>query len=137
VRELRYAASAAVPSPGAAVLPAPDEIQVAVPPRAGQLAAVVQRSVGSDAAVVRQCGAPAVAPSPVAAAWPVDGMPVRRDAPWLAAPLDGPSQVVLPVVQPLPVVHPFHGGPGRTRRRPPQASRRQPKTPKGTRPAEA
>src|SRR5262249_26139354 len=85
VRGLRCAASAAGPWPDVAGLPAPAGFQAAVPPRAGQLAAVVQRSVGPDAAAVRRCGAPDVAPSPVAAAWPVDGTPARRGAPWLAA----------------------------------------------------
>lgn len=42
--------------------------------------------MGSDAVAVRRCGAPDVAPSPVAAAW----LAARRDAPWLAEPPDVP-----------------------------------------------
>ncbi|WP_284267172.1 hypothetical protein [Bradyrhizobium iriomotense] len=64
---------------------------------------------------MRRSEAQGAAPSRVAAAWPVDGTPVRRDAPWLAAPPGGPSQVARPDAQPVPVVHPFRGGPERTR----------------------
>ncbi|WP_247496700.1 hypothetical protein [Bradyrhizobium sp. 149] len=64
----RYAASAAVPWPDVAALPAPDGIQAAAPLRAGQLAVTAQRNAGSDAVAVRQYAAPDVAPWPVAAA---------------------------------------------------------------------
>ncbi|WFU22782.1 hypothetical protein QA649_32540 [Bradyrhizobium sp. CB1717] len=60
----------------------------------------MQRNVGRGAVAVRQYAAQDVAPWPVAAAWPADGMPVRRDVPWLAAPPDGPWPVVLLAVLP-------------------------------------
>ncbi|MBB4262550.1 hypothetical protein GGD64_006612 [Bradyrhizobium sp. CIR3A] len=80
-RGRRYAASAAGPWPDVVVLPAPGGFQVAALPRAGRLAAVVLQNGGPDAAAVRRCGAPGAAPWPVAAAWPVDGTPGRRDVP--------------------------------------------------------
>ncbi|MCA1391177.1 hypothetical protein I6F36_15880 [Bradyrhizobium sp. BRP19] len=44
---------------------------------------------------MRRCGAPDVAPSPVAAAW----LAARRDAPWLAEPPDVPWLAVLLAVR--------------------------------------
>ncbi|OKO88589.1 hypothetical protein AC629_08965 [Bradyrhizobium sp. NAS80.1] len=90
--------------------------------------AAVPRYEEPAAASVRPCEALDAVPLPAAAAWLVDGTPARQDAPWLAAPPDGPSAVVRPVEQPaLPavlVVHLFHV-PGRARRHSPPAWRRQ------------
>ncbi|MBH5400164.1 hypothetical protein HZZ13_20555 [Bradyrhizobium sp. CNPSo 4010] len=104
MRGLRYAASAGVLWPDAALLPARDGFQAAEPPRAAPDAAARQ-CVGSDVAerqcvesgavAARQCAGPDVAPWLVAAAWPVDGTMALRDAPWLAAQPDGPLPVVL------------------------------------------
>ncbi|WP_439363839.1 hypothetical protein ACNJYD_27170 [Bradyrhizobium sp. DASA03005] len=43
-----------------------------------------------------RCAAPDVAPLPAAAARKGDGMPARRDAPWLAVPPDAPWLAVPP-----------------------------------------
>ncbi|UQR65940.1 hypothetical protein LRP30_12135 [Bradyrhizobium sp. C-145] len=111
-----------MPWPDAALLPAPDGFQAAEPPRAAPPATAVQRNVvsggtavqrnaGSGAMAVRRYAAPNVAAWPVVATWPGDGMPAQRDAPWLAAPPDGPWPVVLlaelPALRPHRVVRPF------------------------------
>ncbi|MBR0714337.1 hypothetical protein [Bradyrhizobium liaoningense] len=132
------------------VLPAPDGFQAVAPPRAGLLAAEVQRCEGLLAVAVQQCAEPRVAAvrrcveQDVAAvrrraalgAGP--SLAVRRGAPSLAVPPDGPLQVVLPAeprARPAPAVHLFQVL-GRTRQRSLPAQHR-PKRPKGKRHAEA